>query len=201
MIRPLRTFIAVAAALTLAACGSGDDAPPTGPPASHDMPGMSGSDAAVAEQFTAQDQAFAADMIVHHRQAVQMAAMAPGRSTNQEVLDLAKRIEGAQQPEIDTMAGRLDAWGSEMPEDMSGHDMGDSMPGMMSAADLADLEGLNGAQFDQKFLIMMIAHHHGAITMAETQIADGTDPEAIALARTIITAQTAEITEMGALTE
>jgi uncharacterized protein (DUF305 family) len=196
-----RMIITVAAAVTLAACGSGDDTTSATSSASPRMPGMSAAPTAGAEQFTAQDEAFASDMIVHHRQAVQMATMAPDRSTDQKVLDLAKRIEAAQQPEIDTMSGWLEAWGSAMPEDMSGHDMGEAMPGMMSAADMADLEGLKGSAFDQKFLSMMIAHHEGAITMAETQAADGMDPAAIALAKTIITAQAAEITEMRGLVE
>jgi uncharacterized protein (DUF305 family) len=185
--------------VTLVACGSGGATTAGGSSASSDMPGTSQTTAADVGRFNAQDQAFASDMITHHRQAVEMAGLASGRSANPKVLALAKRIEAAQQPEIDDMTGWLDAWGSAMPEDMSEHDMGDSMPGMMSAADVADLKKLKGAEFDGMFLTMMIDHHEGAITMAETQATDGSNPDAVALAKAVITAQTTEITEMRTL--
>jgi uncharacterized protein (DUF305 family) len=46
---------------------------------------------------------------------------------------------------------------------------------------------------------MMIRHHEGAIEMAETVKADGSNPDVIALADAVITAQQAEIAEMQAL--
>jgi uncharacterized protein (DUF305 family) len=195
------TLAAVAAALTLAACGTTGSTGTGGNPA---HPGMSQtpsptSPSAAASVFNAQDEAFASDMIIHHRQAVQMAALAPKRSTDDRVLALAARIRAAQQPEIDTMTGWLTAWGSAMPENMSGHDMGDAMPGMMSATDLTDLEAAAGATFDRMFLTMMIAHHQGALTMAKTQVAGGSNPDATALAKVIVAAQTAEIGQMRGL--
>lgn len=49
------------------------------------------------------------------------------------------------------------------------------------------------------FLTMMIAHHRGAIAMAEQELEDGTNPDALALAQKIITAQRAEIATMKEL--
>jgi uncharacterized protein (DUF305 family) len=86
-----------------------------------------------------------------------------------------------------------------MPEDMAGHDTGEAMPGMMSAADLADLKAAKGAEFDWMFLTMMITHHQGALTMAKTQVATGSNPNATTLAQTIIAAQTTEIRQMRGL--
>lgn len=48
---------------------------------------------------------------------------------------------------------------------------------------------------------MMVAHHTGAVEMAETEIDDGEFPDAIALAEMIKSAQEAEIAEMEALLE
>jgi uncharacterized protein (DUF305 family) len=45
----------------------------------------------------------------------------------------------------------------------------------------------------------MIAHHEGAIEMAEDVLAEGSDPEVLELAQQIITAQQAEIAEMNGL--
>jgi uncharacterized protein (DUF305 family) len=58
---------------------------------------------------------------------------------------------------------------------------------------------VSGPDFDQMWLTMMIAHHEGAITQAETVKTDGSNVEVLALADQIISAQRAEITEMAAL--
>ena len=74
-----------------------------------------------------------------------------------------------------------------------------SMPGMMSGDQMQQLESASGAAFDKMFLELMIVHHQGAIEMAETEIADGSNPEAVALAQKIKSDQTAEIAEIQAL--
>jgi uncharacterized protein (DUF305 family) len=58
------------------------------------------------------------------------------------------------------------------------------------------LEDAKGAAFDRKFAELMIAHHKGAIEMARTEQSQGSNPEAKALAKTIETAQQAEIEQM-----
>ena len=158
------------------------------------------------------DVAFAQMMIPHHEQAVEMSQLAPDRAEDEQVLELAEQIEAAQAPEIEEMTGWLEDWGEEVGghdmDDMDseeGEDMGDmdmddsSMPGMMSDEEMTELEGLSGAEFDVMFLEMMTAHHEGALEMAETEIADGEFPDAIALAETIIESQEAEIEEMEGL--
>ena len=188
----------------------------TGSPAS-----ISASASATAT-FNDADVAFAQMMIVHHQGAIQMADLAPSRAQNQDVLALAARIKAAQAPEIDQMTSWLTAWGAAAPSMMSGSatsgtggmdhggmDMGGttsaaessamSMPGMMSGDQMQQLESASGAAFDKMFLELMIVHHQGAVEMAETEIADGSNPEAVALAQKIKSDQTAEIAEIQAL--
>jgi len=74
-----------------------------------------------------------------------------------------------------------------------------AMAGMMTDADLAKLMDAKGKDFDKQFLTMMIAHHEGALTMAEEETAKGSNPDATALAGKIIAAQRAEITTMRGL--
>ncbi|TLS41550.1 DUF305 domain-containing protein [Streptomyces montanus] len=192
-----------AAALTLAACGGDSDS------GGHDMGSMnsdsspSASASAKAGGHNDADVDFAKEMIQHHRQAVDMAELADGRASSQKVEDLAKKIKGAQDPEIKTMSGWLTSWGEQVPEDMSdaghdmGHDMSSSMPGMMSGEDMDKLEKASGAEFDKMFLEMMVEHHEGAVEMAKTEKADGTYGPATKLADDVITAQTAEIQQMN----
>lgn len=152
--------------------------------------------------FNAADVAFAQGMIPHHRQAIEMADMVPSRGSSPEVASLARQIAAAQGPEIATMSSWLQAWDQVVPPDMgmdhSGHDMG-SMDGMMSADDMERLGGSNGAAFDRMWVEMMIVHHEGALTMAQREVAEGKDPAAVALARSIIDSQTAEIAAMRSL--
>jgi uncharacterized protein (DUF305 family) len=79
-----------------------------------------------------------------------------------------------------------------------GHDMS-SMDGMMTADQMDEMASMTGADFDQMWLEMMIAHHEGAISQSETVKADGSNADVLLLADQIITAQQAEITEMQAL--
>jgi uncharacterized protein (DUF305 family) len=182
----LAAVTVLATALTLTACGSEDDA--------------SSTESTSTEEFNDADVSFAQDMIQHHRQAIEMASLAGDRAQSADVKSLASDIEAAQQPEIDTLSGWLEAWGEEVPEemsgDMSGMEMSEDMPGMMTADDMAALEGASGPEFDEMFLTMMIEHHQGAIEMAQMEQEDGANPDALALAEKIETDQQGEVETM-----
>lgn len=181
MMRSFRRSLIVVgalAALTLAGCSGGDSAEKT---------------------FNDADVAFATEMIPHHQQAVEMSALAESRAKDRKVLDLAARIKGAQDPEIQQMSGMLEAWGEDVPSADGGHGDHGSMPGMMSEDEMTGLGSASGAAFDRMYLEMMIRHHQGAIEMARTETADGVDPEARKLAETIARVQQSEIEEMTAL--
>lgn len=142
------------------------------------------------------DITFAQMMIPHHQQAIEMANLAETRAESQEVKDLAAAIEAAQDPEIQTMQGWLKSWDAE---GMS-HDMGaDEMPGMVDDKMMGDLAKASGAEFDRLFLTAMIAHHEGAIAMAESEKSDGLHKGSLRLADAIIKTQTAEIKRMRAM--
>ncbi|QUW92904.1 DUF305 domain-containing protein [Streptomyces sp. V17-9] len=192
------------AALVLAACGgSGDGDGPAGHNG-HDAtaaPSATASASASASQgqHNAADVAFAKGMIPHHRQAVEMAGLAPDRAQSAEVKKLAADIEKAQDPEIRTLSGWLTSWGEEVPAegamDHSMHDMG----GMMTAEEMTELENASGKAFDTAFMEMMIKHHEGAVEMAKTEQADGAYGPATKMAGEIISSQSAEIEQMNGL--
>ncbi|HEX2896240.1 MAG TPA: DUF305 domain-containing protein [Marmoricola sp.] len=190
----------VALGATLAACGNGDDQ--TGSTGGASRISTSPSATTTAQQtpeFNAADITFATDMIPHHQQALEMAKLAQGRTTDPRVTQLAQQIMKAQDPEIQTMTGWLRAWGRPVPQDMSGMDMSGSMPGMMSTDDMNTLKSSSGTEFDTTFLKMMIKHHRGAIQMAETELASGSNADAKALAAKVKAAQTTEISTMESL--
>ncbi|PYF95915.1 protein of unknown function [Georgenia satyanarayanai] len=83
---------------------------------------------------------------------------------------------------------------------MGGMDHGGmDMEGMSQEEAMAELESLSGAEFDQRFLELMIAHHRGAVDMAQAELDGGENPQGLELAQKIIDDQQAEITEMEEL--
>ena len=195
-----KTLVALAlvalAALTLSACGNQTDT----------TRGV-GSGASTGAVFNDADVAFAQRMVPHHEQAVVMARMTTGRVHDPAVDRLARDIEAAQAPEIKQMKGWLTSWGkdvsgSTMMGDGDGSStgmMGNHVPGMMGGNRMGMLRQMHGRDWDDMFLTMMIAHHRGAIAMAKQELDHGRFPDALALARQIITSQQQEIVTMRGL--
>jgi uncharacterized protein (DUF305 family) len=75
--------------------------------------------------------------------------------------------------------------------------MGHAMPGLLTDQQMQDLQGATGSTFDQMFAMFMIAHHEGAMEMAQ-EVAESANSDVAALAKSIIAEQTAEIEELKA---
>jgi uncharacterized protein (DUF305 family) len=174
--------------------------------------GMMGSPAAAAPaSATTADVSFAQLMIPHHQQAVQMADLAIVNASSPEVQKLAQQIKAAQDPEISTMQSWLTGWGvgtqmegmnpsAPTNGDMGGMDMGGmSGAGMMTQEDMDKLSTATGSDFDRMWLQMMIAHHQGAVTMAQQVLDATTNPDVQKLAQAVIDGQTTEIDTMQQL--
>ena len=203
-----RSAVAATAALVavLSGCSGGaadpsrSAAPPSSSTSSPAAPAPTSP--TVAPEHGAADVAFAQGMLPHHRSALEMAELASTRAEDLEVRALAARVTAAQGPEIEQMTSWLRAWGEEVPEssmegDMAG--MGTDVPGMMSREQMDELADARGATFDEMWLTSMVEHHEGAVEMARTQVAEGSNPDALALASVIIDDQGAEIDQMRGL--
>lgn len=197
------TASTAALALFVAGCSGDDD---------DSMPGMDhGTSSTAAASSTASasnapsaafndaDVTFLQQMYPHHAQAVEMAKLVPSRSQNEQLRTLAAAVEQAQAPEMQQISTLLQSFGKPAPTAGAGHDMsghGGAMPGMMSAEQMTALQAATGAEFDRQWLTMMIDHHAGAVAMAETELAGGSNPDAQALARAVIANQQQEISTM-----
>lgn len=183
------TTLAAAIALTGCSAGSGGSTPGM----NHGSSGMSSSSGpAAAGDHNPADTTFAQSMIPHHTQAVQMSdMMLAKKDVPAAVTALAGRIKAAQGPEIEKMTGWLKGW-NETATMSAGH----SMTGMMGDEDMKKLDAAPGPEAAKLFLTQMIAHHQGAVMMAQTESTDGKNGDAIALSKDIVMAQEAEIKEM-----
>ncbi|WP_229659562.1 DUF305 domain-containing protein [Nesterenkonia alkaliphila] len=167
------------------------------------------TDDQVSDDFNDADVDYAAGMIVHHEQAIEMSDLLLAKTDiDPEVTELAEDIKEAQGPEIEQMTAWLEAWDQEDAgngghEGMDHGDMGDDDMGhgMMSEEDLADLEDAEGTDASRLFLEQMIMHHEGAVTMAEQHLEDGQNPEALDLSENVIADQSEEIEEMEQMLE
>ena len=154
-----------------------------------------------SDKFSSTDLMFADMMIPHHEQAILMSELAIAISENPQIISLARQIKGAQAPEIEQMklwqdSGDPGHMGNDMMEDFD--EAGHGMMGMLDEGEISELERAKGVEFDRLFLQGMIAHHEGAIDMAE-MIVDSSNAESAALGKAIIESQTVEIAEMRTL--
>ncbi|BCJ44741.1 lipoprotein [Actinoplanes ianthinogenes] len=179
---------------------------PGPPPARVVLPGRPGEPATVTDSdhvrapdgstYNGIDVAYAQMMIAHHEQAVAMAGLAADRAGRAGVRALADRISAAQKPEIDV----LRAWlrDREQPESEPGHDHA-GMPGMQSATAMSELAAARGADFDRRFVTMMIAHHRGAQQMAGDLLRAGEDQRLSEMANETAVEQGSEINRLNDL--
>jgi uncharacterized protein (DUF305 family) len=161
-------------------------------------------------RHTTADAQFMQGMIGHHAQAVVMAEMAPSHGASPQVALFCRKILRSQADEIELMQAWLRDRGERVPDpkdphagmdmSMEGHAM--LMPGMLTAEQLAELDGARGTMFDRLFLTFMIQHHQGAITMVAKLFDSpgaGQTPEIFGFATGVDADQRAEIARMEAM--
>ena len=71
-----------------------------------------------------------------------------------------------------------------------------AMPGLLDAADIANLQSIEASSFDGLFIDLMTRHHKGAVAMADLQLRGGSDPRLKIMAQAIRHEQQGEIALM-----
>ena len=171
------------------------------------------------------DVAFTQSMIAHHQEAVDMSEAVIIRGTTPQVRSLAQRIKAAQDPEMRLMTTWLQQWNIDQTalDRPMGNASGDHamatettiadgpagteptgsavppMSGMMTTPQQEEFDAASGVAIDRLFLELMIAHHTGAVSMADEQTPAGVNSEVTKLATEIKATQEREIKEMQIL--
>jgi uncharacterized protein (DUF305 family) len=157
--------------------------------------------------YTKADIDFLSGMIHHHAQAIQIAKWAPTHGASAALMRLTERVINAQQDEITLMQQWLRDRNQPVPEPNpagmpvthEGQHHVVPMPGMLTEAQLAQLNAANGEEFDRLFLTFMIQHHRGAVEMVRTLLNSrgaALDETVFKLAADIEADQTTEINRM-----
>lgn len=170
-----------------------------------------------SNRFSADDARFMQDMIVHHHQAVEMAALVRERTNRPALIEIAGRIDASQADEIAFMQGWLRERGQAAPDPATGahvghhghhghgqdHEQGHgTMAGMATPEQMAELAAASGPAFDRLFLERMIAHHEGALQMVRQLLSrpgSAYDPVLFRFINDVRNEQQGEITRMTAL--
>jgi uncharacterized protein (DUF305 family) len=163
---------------------------------------------------------FARDMQVHHDQGVELAMIIRDETDDPDIRLLAYDIATTQSNQSGQMQAWLNSW--QLPQaapepEMTwmtrptlqgeghnhgtegAHSPGEPMPGLATTAQITELQSLTGPAAEKLFLELMIAHHQGAIEMAEA-VLDRTDVRVVTqLATTMRNSQTNEIAYMTTL--
>lgn len=200
-----RTTLVGACALVVLAistgCSSSDHSEhPAGNPPPSSATAAPATTATPAAAHNDADVTFAQHMIPHHTQAVEMSdTLLTKQGIDPRVTQLANQIKAAQGPQIQQMQGWLTQWGAPSMPPMSG--TGDMPPvsGMMSQQDMTALTDAQGVAATKLYLTQMIAHHEGAITMAQSEINDGRYSPAVEMAHGIVSGQQQEIDTMNGI--
>ena len=154
--------------------------------------------------YSPADAQFMQDMIPHHHQALEMAALVADRTNRPELIDVAGRINVSQGDEIEFMQQWLRERGEQVPDptDHEAMHTDHTMAGMATPEQMAELAESESTAFDRLFLTLMITHHEGAVTMVEElleQPGSAYDPVLFEFTTNVTNDQTAEIERMNAL--
>ena len=164
----------------------------------------------VRRPYTEADVHFMSAMIGHHAQALVMASWAGTHGANTSVRTLAERIINGQQDEIVTMQQWLVDREKPVPEAtptgmkmmMNGVEHVHLMPGMLTEAQMQQLDAARGTEFDRLFLTFMIQHHRGAVAMVKELFSSygaGQDETVFKFASDVNVDQATEIARMESM--
>jgi uncharacterized protein (DUF305 family) len=172
-----------------------------------------------APTSTSAEAGFARDMQVHHLQGVELAMIIRDRTDDEAVRLLGYDIATTQAQQAGQLYGWLTEWdlsqaGSEpsmtwmtRPGRTGGthehtdvaHTPGAPMPGLATDAQIAELTAATGVDAERKFLTLMIAHHLGAVEMAQAVQDRASNTSVLGFANSVIISQNAEITLMESM--
>lgn len=182
-----------------------------------------------APSTTSVEAGFARDMQVHHQQGTELAMLVRDRTSDPDIRLLADDIATTQAQQAGQLYGWLRVWGLPQAASEpsmtwmtrpptaggSGHDAhagagdtadaggshvpGEPMPGLATPAQIDELSAATGVEAERIFLELMIAHHRGAIEMAEAALARSTNDVVVPFATSVAESQAAEIALMEEL--
>ena len=192
----MRRLVIAAAILALAGCG-GEAIVPDGQQGHGHGATSAAPPVAASARFNDADVMFAQMMVAHLEQGIDLAQVAKAIGSKSKVKELAGAIDTTQREELTMLKGWLKLWGKpETPSsDPNVHAAHGGLP-LLDAKVVSEVKEKSGAEFDLTYLNLMTGHQHGAVEMAQTELKDGSNPEATAYADRVRNSRQGQIQQM-----
>ena len=141
------------------------------------------------------EQRFIHHMTTHHETGVALARLAAARATDEKLRMLGQLMIANQSGEIRILRQWWRSWvRTAMPELSEPERL--AIPGMPRQDTIQAVAREGGMDFDTRFVQVMVAHHRGAISMADEAWKRATDPRVRLLADSLRHAQRGQIQAM-----
>jgi uncharacterized protein (DUF305 family) len=140
-------------------------------------------------------QRFIHHMTAHHEMGVELAKLAAAHAIDDRLNMLGRLMVANQQGELRILAQWWRSWiGGSIPELSPAEQH--AIPGMPTPETMAALAEERGRRFDEHFIDVMVAHHRGAIEMADEAWDRAADPRVRLFADSVRHAQRGQIDAM-----
>jgi uncharacterized protein (DUF305 family) len=144
----------------------------------------------------AEDQIFMRHMVAHHQQGIEVAELAVARVQDRRLHSLANLMVASQTGEVAILQSWWKSWFRLAMPTCSSEEKS-TMPGYLSAEQLASLRNTPLGEFDQSFIRYMTIHHAGATRMADEKLHSSGDLRLKLVAHAIRHEQQGEIALMN----
>ncbi|WP_084734714.1 DUF305 domain-containing protein [Actinophytocola xinjiangensis] len=187
-------YLIVVFVFLLSGCDSALFAGSSEPAVSESAPPLDGS-------FNDTDVMFLQMLVPHHQQGLRLAELGRSKGRTAAVRDFAAAVVATEDDELDAVRTWLTDWNQPIeadPDPGAHHGHGDGLhapdPEVVTA-----LEQTEPAKFDATFVNLFTGHQHGAVKLAQMELAKGRHPEARDLADRIVKSRTAQVRQMASL--
>jgi uncharacterized protein (DUF305 family) len=159
---------------------------------SDDKPVISGEPAG----YNNADVAFANDMTAREDQGINMSRLVPDRSNNSELVTFADKTAAALQVDTQVLKALRAQWKEGQDDKAGGGGPSSTTGGWIDNATIANLNSLHGPEFDTLWVKSMIGLDQGSIEVANAEVANGKNVDAVSLAKQIVKARQDDIGQM-----
>ncbi len=147
--------------------------------------------------FNDADVLFLQRIVPHQDHGLVMARMALGRAIRPELSELLAAVDATQQTEVDQMRSWLREWNEAKNPDSSGDLLPPRNDTAAPGTELIDmLVVVPDGDFERTFLSLFIGHQHNAVSLARTELAEGSDERLKEAAKKIFESRSAQIAIM-----
>jgi uncharacterized protein (DUF305 family) len=146
--------------------------------------------------YNTADVAFANNMTAREEQAINVSQLAPDRSENAELVAFAAKTAAAMKMDTQVLKALRTQWKEGADNQTASEGPSISTQGMIDDATIARLNSLRGPEFDTLWLNSVISLDQGTIDLANGEVANGKNVDATSLAKQIVSARQADISQL-----